>query len=431
MAKGKFLRRTQAFLAFLGVVGLVIVYSLITGWNPLPAGADWLDRVRALSEPAPAWQTSVGDQPQTAVASARTVLIASREVVEAHRLSNGDKLWSREVAWVGFAGTGNDVVVAGRTGKKHGFDAVDPDTGTVKWSDDSAIGVWTYTDLVVSIACPDSASCKVTARSPETGSVRWTTGLPGDGRTLAGANKALAEPRPFGGAVDAARSAPPLLGFPVDDQVQVVASANGRRLHGYQVTKDTRVVVAGNRVLVVTVQYADNGCRYSVDGRNPDGDRRAWHLDGYDLRTSSGLGGCDQRADPIGGGGLIDAVGPDGHEVLLDESTGSRVYPVANGDTVLATDGRLVLVRAADGQTVREVRIGGATLWSRLVDKSVQVALAPDVVLFTDSGADHLLALSSQGGTRIDASSGATALGYAENGLLIHIGLRVGLLAYR
>jgi hypothetical protein len=429
MAKGRAGRRFVGFLAFLGVVGLVVVYALVTGWNPLPAAADWLDKVQSLSEPAPVWQATVGDQPQYAVATGQTVVIGSRGTIEAHRLSTGDKQWSRQVDWAGFGGTDNDVVIAGRTGKQHGFDAIDPDSGVVRWSDGAAIGAWTYTNLIVSIACPGPSSCKLTARSPESGAVKWTTGLSGNGRTLSGANKTLSGPRPFDVAVTSAQPAPPLLGFPIDGQVQVVASSSGRRLHTYASDKDTRVVVAGDRVVVSSVTSQDGSCRFSTEGRDPDGDRRVWRLDGYDLRTSSGLG-CEQRSDPIGGGGLLDAVAPDGHEVLLDESTGRRVLQVATGETMLGSDGRLVLVRSADGQTVRAVRTGGSTSWTRPAGKSVRVDFGPGVVLFTDPDNEKIVALSSQGSTLIDVKSGATQLGYAEDGLVIHIGLRVGLLNY-
>ncbi len=436
MARGRFVRRFVGFLAVLGVVGLVVLYSFLTGWKLLGDAGDWFTqlgtRFSTVSNPAPTWQTTVGDQPVAAAATTFAVVITSRGGVEAHRLSTGDKLWYREAAWVGVAGTGNDVVIAGRTGRKHGYDALDPDTGAVRWSNDSAIGAWTYTNLVVDLACPQPAACQLTGRSPESGARRWTTTLAGNARSLGGANHGLAVPRPFDDDAGTlpARPAPPLLGFPVDGQVEVVATAGGRRLHTYQPTKTSRVVVAGDRVVVSSVVSRNGSCRFSVDGRDPDGDRRAWHLDGYDLKTSSGLA-CEQRTDPVGEDGLLDAVAPDGQHVLLNASTGARVYRFATGETVTATDGSTLLVGAAGGGSVRAVRVnGGSTLWSRKTGGSVGVALGPGVVLFTDSGANRLVAQAIGGSTLVDVESGATLLGYTGTGLVVHIGLRVGYLAY-
>jgi hypothetical protein len=436
MAKGRFVRRFEAFLALLGVIGVVIVYSLLTGWQLLPSVGNWFTRLSSqltsLSDPAPTWQTSVGDQPVAATATDFAVVVISRGGVEAHRTSTGDKLWYRAGDWAAVGGTGNDVVIVGRTGRHHGYDAIDPDTGSVRWTNDSAIGVWTFTNLIVDLTCPQATSCQLTARSPETGSKRWTSTLTGNARSLAGANKALSGLRPFDGDGDPqpAAPAPPLLGFPVDGQLEVVASASGRRLHTYEPTQTTRIVVAGNRVVVSNVVSRDGGCQFSVEGRDPDGDRRVWHLDGYDLKTTAGVA-CEQHSDPLGGDGLLDAVAPDGHQLLINVSNGSRAYQVAAGETVIATDGQTMLVRAADGQTVRAVRVsGGSTVWTHKTGKSVQVDFGPGVVLFTDSGANRLVALSTQGGTLVDVGSGATLLGYAQDGLVIHIGLRVGLLSY-
>lgn len=436
MAKGRFVRRFVGFLAVLGVIGLVIVYSLLTGWQLLPTVGNWFTRLgtqfSSLSEPAPTWQTSVGDQPVAAAATDFAVVVTSRGGVEAHRLSGGDKLWYRDATWVGVGGTGNDVVVVGRTGRKHGYDAIDPDTGAVRWSDGSAIGVWTYTNLIVDLTCPEATTCRLTGRSPESGSKRWTTTLTGNARPLGGANHRLAVARPFDddAATRPAQAAPPLLGLPIEGQVEVVATSSGRRLHTYQPTKTTRVVVAGDRVVVDSAVPRNGSCQFSVDGRDPDGDRRAWHLDGYDLKTSSGLA-CEQRTDPVGEGGLLDAVAPDGRHVLLDASAGSRAYQLANDETVVATDGRTLLVRSAGGGKIRAVRVsGGSTLWTRDEGKSVGVALGPGVVLFTDPGTNRLVALATQGGTLIDVESGATLLGYADNGVVVHIGLRVGYLTY-
>jgi outer membrane protein assembly factor BamB len=433
VAKGRAIGRFEAFLGIVGILALVVTYALITGWNPLPGVTNWwnkaVNNTRTLSQPEPAWHVQTGDQPNGAFAVGSTVVVTSRGDVTGYSAGAGQKLWTKTVPWAGVAGDGSSaVVIAGRD--KHGYDAVDPGTGAVRWSDDDAIGVWTYTDLVVGIACPDAMTCTLTARSPSSGTVRWHADLTGNGRTLAGVNKPISGVRPLTKLPDAPGAAPPLLGFLLNDQVQVVSTSTGKRLHTYKATQTTRVVVVGNRVVVVTVLWRDGNCRYAVDGRNPDGDRKVWHLDGYDLQTSSGLG-CDQRRDPIGGDGLLAGVSPDNRDVLIDASTGSVAFKAAAGDTVAGTDGRMVLVRSADKRTVRALGLSGGTLWNRTAGKSADLGLAGGAAVFSDPGSNQLAAVGAQSGqVLLDAKSGATVLGYATNGLIINIGRQVGLVTY-
>jgi hypothetical protein len=434
MAKGRAIGRFEAVLGFFGVVALVVTYALITGWNPLPQFNTWLAKVRALSTPAPAWSVQVGDQPRAAVVTTSAILLTSRGTVEARNPATGDKIWSREVAWVGVAGSdtgGGTVVIAGQTDKNHGYDAVDPGTGAVVWSAKDAIGVWTFTDLVVDVACPQALLCTLTGRTPATGHVRWRTDLPGNGRTLSGANKSLSGVRQLAKLIAPPQPAPLLLGFPVDDAVQVVTSASGRRLHSYQATQTTWVTIAGDRVLISTALYRSGNCRFSVEARDPDGNRRTWQLSGYDLRTSSGLG-CEQRDAPLGGGGLIDAIAPDNRDVLLNPSTGRVVYRAATGQTILATDGNLVMVRAPGNKSVSAISLSsGATRWQHPVAKTTQLGIGPAEVLFSDPGAEQLASVASANGqSLVTAKSGATVLGYARNGLVINVGRQVGLLTY-
>src|SRR5262245_21936724 len=96
--------RFEAVLGFVGLVALVVTYSLITGWNPLPQATAWLQKVRTFSEPAPTWKVTVGDTPSGAVVASDAVILSSRGHVEARRLGTGEKIWSRDVAWSGVAG---------------------------------------------------------------------------------------------------------------------------------------------------------------------------------------------------------------------------------------------------------------------------------------------------------------------------------------
>jgi hypothetical protein len=54
------------------------------------------------------------------------------------------------------------------------------------------------------------------------------------------------------------------------------------------------------------------------------------------------------------------------------------------------------------------------------------------VAVFTDPGANQLVAVGAQNGNVLmDAKSGATVLGYAPHGLVVNIGRTVGLLTYQ
>jgi hypothetical protein len=211
--------------------------------------------------------------------------------------------------------------------------------------------------------------------------------------------------------------------------------STGKPVHTYQGNQTSRVVLADDEVITTTVLYRSGNCRYSVDGKDPVGGRSDWHLNGYDLKTSSGLG-CEQRADPGGSGAYVVAVGPDNREQLIDVSAagrGRKVYEPADGESIVDTDGRYALVRTADAKTVKAVELStGSTLWSRSLGKSAKVGLGPDVAVFTDPGANRLVAVNEQDGhVLMDAKSGATVLGYAPHGLVVNVGRTVGLLTYQ
>lgn len=435
MANGRAFGRFEAVLGLVGLIALAVTYSLLTHWNPLPQAGAWLQKIGTFSEPAPTWKVTVGNTPSSAVVASDAVVVMARGYVEARRLGTGEKIWSRDVAWSGVAGPNGAVVIAGRNTKKHGYDAIDPDTGQVLWSDPDAIGVWTFTDLVVGITCPEVMSCTVTAKDPSTGAVRWQTNLTGNGRTLSGANKALSGVHPLSDLAEPPGPAPALLGFPINDEVQVVPKTSGKPVRSYQGNQTDRVVLADDEVITTTVLYRSGNCRYSVTGKDPVGGRPDWHLTGYDLRTSSGLG-CEQRKDPGGSGAYVVATGPDNREQLIDVSAtgrGRKVYEPADGESIVDTDGRYALVRTADAKTVRAVELStGSTLWSRSLGKSAKVGLGPGVAVFSDPGANRLVAVGAQNGNVLmDAKSGATVLGYAPHGLVVNIGRTVGLLTYQ
>jgi hypothetical protein len=429
MAKGRAIGQFEAMLGVFGLLALVVAYSIVTGWNPLPRLQGWLDRTRTLAEPAPAWTVTASDEPSGAVAVGTAVVISAGTNVSGYTLASGTQQWTREVAWSAVAGSGaGAVVVAGKS--KRGYDALDPATGAVRWSDPTTTGAWTFTDLVVGVACPQPAACVLTARAPGDGAVRWQAPLPGDVHGVSGANHGLAGIRPLGKAAGAPEPVPPLLGFPVDDRVQVLDSRTGTRLSAYRSTALAWATVAGTRVVVTGGNNKKGPCRPRADGRDPAGDRSIWHLDGYDLHTGTALG-CDQRNEPAGAGGLIDATSPDGHEVLLDPATGEEAFRAGTGEKIVDSDGRLVLVRTADKDAVKAVDLAsGAVRWHRPAPKGVGVVLGPGVVVFTDPGSGKLTAVSLTNHVLADVTSRATVLGYADTGLLVTIGTEVGLVSY-
>jgi hypothetical protein len=425
MAKGRAIGQFEAMLGVVGLLALGVAYSIATGWNPLPRLQGWLDRNHTLAEPAPAWTVTTTDEPSSVVAVGTAVVIMTGRTVSGYTLGSGTQQWTKEVPWSAVAGS---VVVAGKN--KRGYDALEPATGAVRWSDATATGAWTFTDLVIGIACPQAGNCVLTARAPGNGAIRWQVALPGDVHGLGGANHKLAGVRPLGKATGLPEPVPPLLGFPVDDKVQVVDTRGGTRLTAYRSDQLTWATVAGNHVLVTGGYQKKGPCKPRADGRDPAGDRAAWHLDGYDLHTGTALG-CDQRNEPAGAGGLIDATSPDGHEVLLDPATGEEAFRAGTGEKVIDTDGHLVLVRTADKDAVKAVDVtSGATRWRRAAPKGVTVLLGPGVVVFSDPGSGKLTVVSLANHVLVDVTSRASVLGYAETGLFVTNGTEVGLISY-
>lgn len=431
MARSRGGGRIGATLALFGTAALVTAYAMLTGWNPVPAALDALARVGTLAHPEPAWRVRVADQPTGAALTSGGVLVLMSSGIEARGTATGDLLWHRDAGWAAVAGPpGGEVAVVGRPNGR-GYEVVDPATGVVRWTDPEALAAWTYTDLVLSLRCPKA--CTLAARDPGGGATRWSAPLPAGARGLTGANPALAAPRPLVPA-GAQRpllpppAAPPLLGLPVGDTVVVVDAASGATLGGYPRGRTGRVVVVGRRVLRSTATLLGGGCRFNVTATDPTTGTRDWRLDGYDLGTS-GDAGCDQRRDPAGGGGLVVAVSPGDADVLLDAATGRVVFVAGVRETLLATDGSLVLVRTADRRAVRAVDLRtGRQVYRRALDRAALPLITPFGVLVTEPGADLLAILDAGGGDRYQATTGAGVLGLGGSALVINRGRTVGLL---
>jgi outer membrane protein assembly factor BamB len=437
MANGRAIGRFEAALGLVGILALGITYSLITGWNPWPSVQGWLDRTHTLAAPAAAWTTHTGDPATSATLAGGALVVITGGSVESIDPSTGTQLWSAHAGYAAVAGqpTGQPVVIAGHPASR-GYDAIDPRTGAVLWSAPSVLAVWTFQELVVGLVCPQEVSCTLTGRTPTDGHQVWQSTLPGTARWLAGANHALAGVHELASAYGATLGAvpaplPPLLGFPLDNQVVVVSTSNGAVLHTYRNSPGARYVVAGPRVIATTVAYRSSACLFTIQGRDPATDASKWRMSGYNPRTGDALG-CDQHRDPAGGAGMIAALGPDNRDVLLDVATGHVLFTAAPAETILASDGRVVLVRTDDRKTVRAASLGtGQLLWSRSAGTRASAGLVGNAAVIEDPGANRLVAVDARSGAvLIDERSQATVLAFGDSGLLVHLARDLAWLSY-
>ena len=435
VAQGRAIGRFEAALGVVGVLTLVTSYLLITGQNPGPAVLDWFDRLGALSSPAPAWETRLGGRPEYAVVSGRVVVVFGRGRVDVRDVRTGAEVWARDVPWAAVAGADSAaVVVVGRPNQK-GFEVLDPGTQAVQWSDEQAVAVWTYRDVVLAMTCPGVTGCTLAAHEPIRGRQRWRTPVPGVGKTLAGVNHELLGSRPIESTVDSRvqgpLEGPPMLGFPLDSKVQVVDLQSGQLVRDARGDNTTRVVVVAGRLLYSHAERREGHCRYTLEARDPVNGSAVWRTDGYDLRTASGAG-CEQRRDPMGGGNTLSAIRGDNLEVLLDAYDGREVWVGKPGQTVLATDGLTAVIRSADGKSIIGWDIaGGVDLWQRPAHESADVALTRYSVVIVDGRNGRVVAVEpGTGRVLTDAKTPAQVIGVGADGLLLASGRNIGLVTY-
>jgi outer membrane protein assembly factor BamB len=432
---GKAVGRFEAALGVVGLLALGSTYALITGWNPLPAVQAWIDRSSTLSDPETSWVVRVGGQPNAAVVASGAVVVTMRGAIEARRLSTGEVAWQREADWAGVAGEDSAAVaIVGR--RSSGLEAVDPVTGVTRWKDGDAIGAWTYRDAVLTLSCKMLSDCTLASRAPGDGGARWKTVLPGVGRVHSGVNSELLDSREMSSTFEdviaaAPESIPAVLGFPIDQRVQTVESATGKRLRQESPNDRTRVVVVAGRVLVSTVVPRDGTCRYSLEARDAASGKAVWRKDGYDLRTASGAG-CEQRRDPAGSGGILAATRGDNREVFLAARDGREVYIAAVGEKIVATDGRFGVVRTADGTTLRAVNLAtGGKAWEQAAPAKAAVAVTRWAVFVSDFAEGRLRAYEPASGRRVvDVKTGSEVLGFGPTGVVIARGRTIGFLPY-
>ena len=423
-------------LGVVGVVALASTFILITGKNPLSTLStgfrDWLAQGSSLARPDTAWAMRIPGTPTSAAVAGSAVVVTMPGTVEAFDSGTGARLWSRAAPWGAVAG--GDAGAVALVGRGPGYDVVTPASGEVRWSDSSAVGVWTYRNTILGLTCPSGAECRLTARAPADGATRWSVTLPGSGsplgHALAGANPALpaARDRPTPPA-----ELPAVLGFPIDRRVQAVDAATGALLRDATGTETTRVVVLGGRLLVISAVPVDGACRHSVEARDAATGASVWRRDGYDLGTTSA--GCAPTRDPAGGDGVLAAIRGDNRAVYLSARTGQELFVGAPGESLLATDGRYGIVRSADRKQITGVDLErGGVVWTHEAQPRSTVAIIGGAVVITENSADitaRLLALApASGRALVDVTSQASVLGASPTGLILAQGRTVGFLRY-
>lgn len=428
----------------LALVGTVLAAANV--WNPLPYIEQWWDKVTTLSEPEPRWTSRLGGVPDVAaVMASGQVVAATRGLVEAYSPLDGQPLWHYSAAWTLPAG---DVVVI-RQQSEHpdangdtnrGYSVVDPLTGEVIWGDRDATAVWAFSDRIIDLTCPEAGDCRLRARRHrDDGAVVWTVSVPPGARAVHGADPELVGPRdPAEWFADAVRGSPgalpPVIGLSVEGRVQVIDTVQGTRVREVAAPdQDTWVSIVGDRVIFSRAEPADAGCRFRVEAFDYRTNASAWHLDGLDLNTASGVA-CEQRHDPLGAAAYLIAIAPDGKPMLIAAADGHAVWTGVPSERVLATDGLLAVVLAADRKTVRVLDIlnpGAAPLWTGEMGIDPEAAVTPAHILIRDGDAGRVVVLSHFLGAEPQIiKTKAGIAGYGPRGLVVNSGRRIGFIPF-
>jgi len=428
--------RIETGLGVFGILALGITLAIIFQWNPWPDIRDWLDeRTRTLSKPATAWSQRAAGQPTAVGITDRAVVAFMGDMVEARDRGTGNLQWRKEADWAALAGSPSAAVVVLSKVDGKGIDVVDPYSGSTRWTDADAIGAWTFRDAVLTVDCP-KAGCGLVNRNPDNGQQRWRIGLPGAVRALAGANSGLLDLRHLDDNYDDVKAANPqpvprYLGYLIDRKVQVVDTTAGRRVREEEVPNDTRSVVAANRTVRVVGAVRSNGCRFVVTGRDAASGQQVWQREGYDLQTTGGAG-CEPRRDPPGGGTALIAIRGDNRAVVLSAVDGRELAVAGPEETILGTNGEVVVIRSRDGKQLRAVGLGtGGANWTRPVQPSAKVGVTGYAVFIVDAATDRLTAVDpGSGQVRLDLESGAEVLGVSPGGVVLGRGRTIGYIAF-
>jgi outer membrane protein assembly factor BamB len=433
MAKGRAIGRFEATLGLVGVVALIVTYSIITGWNPLPSWANWLkdQTVRTLATPAPTWVIRAGDEPTSAAVFDRVIVVSSEGSVEGRDALTGVKLWSYQAGWSGAAGNTQPVVAVGRP-LGSGFDVYDAVSGATLWHRDDKEAVWPYQNMVLTLRCPQEFSCVLSALKPADGNTIWRQPINGAGKSLRGLRPAFASLAPISDTYTdsltaMSQPAPALIGLSFDDDVHAVDTSNGHDLGTFRRTSTTRMVVADKEIIEATVSARGDTCYSTILARNPRTGSVIWRQPGYNARTAGGLG-CEQHEDPVGAGSALLTSDPVGRDAVLSVRTGSVLFRAPVGDRVVATNGDIAVTRTADKKSLYAIDLSsGHRLWTRAADLHAEVGIAPHGVILADPVNEKLVVLSpSTGAELLDVKSGATILGVGTHQVIVSIGRSLG-----
>ena len=418
-------------------------------WDPRPAIGDFLSKLTRLSEPEPKWTIRVDGSPDvTAVMEPGRVVVASRGFVEAYRTSDARKEWEWPVHWAFPAG---DVIVARQKPQDPGADrdpdlgysVIDPGSGAVKWRDPDAIAVWVYVGAIVDLKCPDANLCQLRRRDHLTGDVEWTAALPGAAKTIRGANPHLAGVRSPAewfakAALGTPQTIPTHLVFTIDERIYIVNTTQPadsdpapRVREVAAPDRETRVSFIGGRLLFVRAERVDAGCQFRVEAFDIDSGESEWTEPGFDLDTARGVG-CDQRLDPLGAGARLVVNGSDAKPMLVEADKAARTWAGVPGEKVLATDGLLAVILAADGTHMKVIDAASTearTLWADEVGFNAKAAITESFVIIRDVDAGRLLVLrrgASTMGVKLDLKSRAEVVGVGADAILISTARYVG-----
>ena len=419
----------------------LVVLGATRVWDPRPVFDQWFANLTRLSDPNPQWTARVGGAPDvTAVLDSGRVIVASRGFVEAYRSSDGQKVWSKQASWAFPAG---DVVVArpkpenpdSDPAPDTGYAVIDPATGAVTWSDREAIAIWVYSTAVVDLVCPDRDRCVLRSRTHQTGAFVWQVQLPGAARTIRGANPRLAGLRdPAGWFASAASGTAPrmpaVMALTIDGHIHVVDTFRGAYVREVAAPdRETRVAFSGDRLLFVTARRASAGCEFTVEAFDFATNRSLWKESGFNLDTARGAG-CEQREDPMGAGGRLVVTGPDARPMLVEADSAERTWVGVPGERVLATDGLLAVVSAADRQTVKVIDAavaGGRTLWTGQAGLDPQAAVTASFVLIRDADGKKLVVMRRGPlSEKLTVETRADVIGVGGNAILLGSGRSIG-----
>lgn len=433
---GKRWLRRLVWLLAAGLASLLVYAGIVP--NPLPPLWDWINRERPIAAGLD-WQERLDGRPSNAVpVGDRLVLAAAGEAQLWERRTGAPVLEGWDADWLTVAGSGSDaVVITGRMFSR-GYQVRDPVTGAVVHEDPDARAVWGFRDARLDLRCNGARSCELRAYRPGGMQPLWTAALPGAGSGLTGpepelAGAAVAVPAPVEEAAAGPPPLPRLLGVPLDrDRIAVVRTGTGEVLSRVEVGGDERVLVAGGRVIRSVVTRQDGVCRLSVTGYDPVTGSAVWGPEPYNLRTVTG-GGCEQRNRPVGSGAALVAVGPEGHELVIDANDGRVLWSGGADEQVQALSEDLAVVRGADPTVRYGVVLGGdgTPQWERTVDEDAGVLLAGCGAVVADRDPNQVHVWDPRNGNDVvSVLTSARVLSCAPDGLILTDGRELGFLAF-